>query len=388
MPVRWKVPKGSGQRGFTLVELLVSLLTFAIIMTISLSFLQVQTRGFHIGLDRMAALQTLRYSLGTLEQEIQTAGTNVPPGQPELVYAGPNMMVFNSDLVTRQKKDPFAVYYDPDVEQVASISVPRGRRFQLPGTSYVYPDTTYISGGGRSPAETILFFFTPDTLTGRTDDYALFRQVNDGDPQLVTSNLLPTGDEPFFRYYVEGGSGLDSLPPDTLPLYHLAGVHGSPADTGAAALVDSIRAVRVTLTATNGREGDQERTAVLTRMIRLTNVGFGTLETCGSPPILGTTLSAAVVTVDDAPAVRLTWDKATDEGGGENDVVRYVLYRRLDSESEFDEPYLSIPAGEASYTYVDGDVEEGESYAYAVAVQDCTPTLSELSSSVSVTIPN
>jgi hypothetical protein len=370
------------------MELMISLLVFTVVMTVALSFLQAQNQGFRLGLDRMSTLQTLRYSLGTLEQEVQTAGTNVASGQPELVYAGPNMIVFNSDLVTRRKKDPFAVYYDPDVEQVASFSVPRGRRFTLPGTSYVYPDSTYISGGGRSPAETILFFFTPDTLTDRSDDYALYRQVNDGDPQLVTSDLLPTGTEPFFRYYVDGAGGLDSLPPDTLPLYHLAGVHGSPADTGAAALIDSIRAVRVTLTATNGKTGDQERTAVLTRMIRLPNVGFGTLETCGSPPILGTTLSATVVTVDDAPAVRLTWSMATDEGGGESDVVRYVLYRRLASESDFDEPYLSIPAGESSYTYTDGDVEEGESYAYALAAQDCTPTLSSLSGSVSVTIPN
>lgn len=388
---RWRIALGVVQpsRGFTLVELLVSLGMFGVIMTVALSFLQVQNRGFRIGLDRMTVLQTMRYSLGVLEQDVQTAGTNVVAGQPEIVYAGPSMIAFNADYATRRRNDPFAVYYDPDVEPVAAFSVTKGRKFALPGTSFIYPDTTYAGGGtGRSPAETLVFFFGADTTTGRSDDFSLFRQVNDGDPQLVASNLLATSGEPFFRYYKESSAGVDSILPGFLPLFHSEPTHGSPSDTGAVALIDSIRAVRVTLTATNGKVGDQERTAVLTRLIRLPNVGFGTLETCGSPPILGGGISAALVTLDGAPAVNLTWGRATDEGGGENDVVRYVLYRRLASETSWDEPYLSIPAGETNYTYVDADVEPGESYLYALAAQDCTPTLSTLSSSVPVTIPN
>jgi len=371
------------------VELLVSLTVFSVIMTISLGFLQVQNRGFRIGLERMAVLQTLRYSLGSLEQDIQTAGTNVVAGQPEIVYAGPNMIAFNADYVTRNRNDPFAVYYDPDVEPVAAFSVTKGRRFALPGTSFIYPDTTYAGGGtGRSPAETLIFFFDADTATGRADDFGLYRQANDGDPQLVASNLLATSGEPFFRYYKESNTGVDSILPALLPLFHSEPTHGGPSDTAAVALIDSIRAVRVTLTATNGKEGDRERTALLTRLIRLPNVGFGTLETCGSPPLLGGGIAAVVVTVEGAPAVSLSWGKATDEGGGENDVVRYVIYRRLATEAGFDEPFLSIPAGEASYTYVDADVDPGEGYAYALAAQDCTPTLSSMSSSTSVNIPS
>jgi prepilin-type N-terminal cleavage/methylation domain-containing protein len=383
------LPLRGESRGFTLIELLVSLIVFGVVMTVALSFLQVQTKGFRIGLDHMASLQTLRYSLGTLEQDIQTAGTNVVAGQPELVYAGPNMMAFNADYATRRRNDPFAVYYDPNVEPRASFSATKGQQFTLPGTSFIYPDTTYAGGGtGRSPAETLVFFFTPDTTTARTDDFALYRQANDTDPQLVSTNLLATENEPFFRYYKESSVGVDSILPGFLPLFHSAPTHGSPADTGAMALIDSIRAVRVTLTATNGKEGDAEERALLTRIIRMPNVGFGTLETCGSTPLLGGGISASLVTVDGSPAVLLTWGKATDEGGGENDVVRYVLYRRLASEAAFDEPYLSIPAGETNYTYVDGDVEAGEGYVYALAAQDCTPTLSALSSSISVTVPN
>jgi len=165
-------------------------------------------------------------------------------------------------------------------------------------------------------------------------------------------------------------------------------IHGSPADTGSAAQIDSIRAIRFNLKATNGKDGTDERTAQLTRLVLLPNVGFGTLETCGSRPILGTSISADVVTVDGAPAVDLSWGRSTDEAGGEADVVRYVLYRREAGFSDWGEPYLSIPAGETTYTYQDADVEPGTTYEYSVAAQDCTPTLSSRSSAVSATIPS
>ena len=84
----------------------------------------------------------------------------------------------------------------------------------------------------------------------------------------------------------------------------------------------------------------------------------------------------------------LAWDASTDEGGGEDDIVRYVLFRRETSETTWDEPYLSIPAGESTYTYQDADVEPGTSYRYAIAAQDCTPTLSSMSPGVDVTIPS
>jgi prepilin-type N-terminal cleavage/methylation domain-containing protein len=375
--------------GFTLIELTVAMTVFAVIMTIALSFLQVQTKGLRIGMDHMSVLQTLRYSLGILEQDVQTGGTNVAPRQPEIVYAGANLIAFNSDYVTSRPNDPFAVFYDPDVERASSYSLPRERSITLPGTSFTYPDSTYSGGlGGRSPAETLIFFFSPDTATTRDDDYVLYRQVNDAAPQVVTKDLLATPGVPFFRYFKENDAVVDSIHDGALPIFHSMAIHGSAADTGVVALVDSIRAVRVTLTATNGKTGDQERTALLTRIILLPNVGFGTLETCGSAPLLRSGISAVAASVDGAPVVNLSWTRSTDEGGGENDVVRYVIYRRLAGESSWNEPYLSIPSGQSDYTYVDGDVVPGESYTYALAAQDCTPTLSSMSNPTTVSVPN
>lgn len=375
--------------GFTMVELMVALVIFTVVMAVALSFLEVQARGYRLGLERMSVAQTIRYAMSTLEEHLQTAGIHLAPGQPELVLAGADVVAFNADYATRTRNDLFAVFYDPDVEIGAVASVPRSRRFTIPSTPFQYPDTNYFMAGGvRSPAETITFFFLPDTLTPRQDDFMLLRQVNDRPPQLVARNLLRIPGTPFFRYFRIRSGGLDSIPNDSLPLFHSVAVHGSPADTGRASRIDSVKAVRVSLMATNGRTGDRERKASLNRLILLPNVGFGTLGICGSPPILGTSLSASLTTVEGLPAVSLTWGRSADEGGGENDVVRYVLFRRETGQSGWEDPYLSIPAGQTSYLYVDTNVQRGASYQYALAVQDCTPTLSSLSAAVTVVIPH
>ena len=389
MKMRLSYPGSSPARGFTIVELLVSLLIFGVVMTIALKFLQVQNQGFRKGLDYMSTIQTLRYTLGTLEQDIQTAGTNLVSGQPEVVYAGEDVVAFNSDYATRTRIDPFAVFFDPYLEDRVARTLTHARRITIPGTSFIYPDSTYLDGSGLpGPAETLIFFFTSDDYTDRTDDYALYRQVNAEEPQLVASDLLRVEGQPFFRYMKESEIGVDSIDAGTLPLAHSVPIHGSPADTGRVALVDSIRGVRVTVGATNGKEGDLERTTELTRIVRMPNMGFGMLEICGSPPILGSGLSATIgVAVSGEPVVNLAWDQATDEAGGEDDIVRYVIWRKVVGATEWEEPYLSIPAGETTYIYQDADLVPGTTYQYALATQDCTPTLSPLTSSPSVHVP-
>jgi len=376
-------------RGFTIVELLVSMVIFGVVMTVAFQFLQIQNQGFRKGLDYMSTVQTLRYAVGTLEQDVQTAGTNLVAGQPEVVYAGQNVVAFNADYATRTRIDPFSVFFDPDLEDRVARTMRRSQRQAIPHTSFSYPDSTYLDGSGLpGPAETLIFFFEPDDYTDRDDDFALYRQVNAEEPQLVAKNLLRVEGEPFFRYIKDSDFAVDSIDASLLPLAHEIPIHESQADTGRASLVDSIRAVRVTLAATNGKEGELERTSEVTRLVRMPNMGFGMLEICGSPPILGTGLTATLgVAATGEPTVTLTWGKATDEAGGENDIVRYVIWRKEPGFTEWDEPYLSIPAGEDSYIYVDSDLTEGLTYQYALATQDCTPTLSPLTTSSNVTVP-
>ena len=169
----------------------------------------------------------------------------------------------------------------------------------------------------------------------------------------------------------------------------LAPIHKSPADTGVASVVDMIRAVRITAQSSNGLSGEHERFADMSRVIRMPNAGFTRIKTCGDEPLMGGSLTSGVIAHPETgeSMVQLNWGQAIDEAGGEQDVIRYVLYRIVGAGVDWGDPYLGIPGGNAAYLYQDSDVDPGVTYRYAVAAQDCTPSLSGLSASAAVTIP-
>ena len=80
-------------------------------------------------------------------------------------------------------------------------------------------------------------------------------------------------------------------------------------------------------------------------------------------------------------AAVVSWSAAFDETSGEEDVVRYAIFRRELPAVEWGEPYFSIPAGQPSYIYTDSDVAVGSTYEYAIAAQDCTPAMSGMRTS-------
>jgi prepilin-type N-terminal cleavage/methylation domain-containing protein len=384
------------EAGFSLVELLIALVVMGLVTTAALGFFRAQSAGFRRGADRFTVMQNARFAVTALEKDLRTAGGHLTDGQPSLVYAGSLAVAFNADFATNDSNDPFAIYYEPEAPDSAVISLGAAQAIQIPGTSFTYPDTTYRSGGAagaKSAAETITFVFRPDSTTSRTDDWVLLRQVNDETPELVARNLLRSSDGPFFQYEHEitpasGLASIDTVPTADLPLEHSVAMHGSAADTGSAARIDSVRAVRVRLTSTNGQQGADERTEAITRLVRIPNNGVEVRKTCGDEPILGTSLTATPGNLGTGdPEITLTWNAATDESGGEKDVVRYVLWRRPAGGTEWGDPLLSIPAGNSTYTYTDTQIQGGNTYDYALAAQDCTPTLSSLTTASSVTAP-
>lgn len=376
--------------GMTLVELLVALTIFGVVISTSVAFMAKQNTAFQNGVHRLVTLRNLRYAIGTLSQDLETLGTNVPNAQPTLFYADEDVVAFSSDYATNVAHNPFAVFYDPDAP-TGQVSAPTGG-FSIPNSSASIPDTVYeIAPGIRSPAEILLFFVVPDTGTTRTDDYRLMRQVNDNAPEVIARHLLQSGSDPFFSYEYLGDDGggnlaLMEVPDSLIPVRHRATFHLSAADTGASALADSVRAIRVRFAATNGLTGEEEERAELERLIALPNAGFGELVTCGSSPLLGTGLLAGAVTLPSGErAVDLAWSAAIDETGGEEDVVGYVIWRREAGFTDWGEPYRSIPSGTAPYSYQDAAVAVGTTYEYALAAQDCTPKLSSLAVSATVT---
>ncbi len=382
---------GSDQRGMTLVELMISLVIFGVVISTAVAFMAQQNTAFQTSVKRMVALRNARYAVVSVRQDLETLGTNVPASQPSLVHGDEDVIVFAADHTTNVANDPFAVFYDPDAP-AGQVSAPTGS-FSIPNATESFPDTLYESVPGvRSPAEVIVYWFTPDTATDRSDDFLLMRRVNVGTSEVVARNLLRDGSSPFFQFErlrdATGGALLDPVPDSLLPIHHSVREHGSPADTGRSALADSIRAVRISIAATDGEPGDQETIVVLSRLIALPNAGLEVLSTCGSAPILGTglTASTAVLSTGEVGA-ELSWTPAVDETGGEADVVRYVIWRREVGAGSWGEPYVAVPAGAASYSYEDAAVSPGTSYEYALAAQDCTPSLSGLTSAGPVIIP-
>lgn len=384
-----RVMRHTDRRGMTLVELLVALTIFGVVISVALSFMAQQNTAFQMSLERMSALRNARYAVTTLAQDLETLGTNVPGNQPSFVYGDDDVVVFSADYVTAVTGDPFAVFHDPDAP-TSQVRAP-ATSFTVPTTAVTVADTAYEIGTGvASPAEMLTFFFAADSITDRDDDFVLYRQVNAGDPEVVARHLLRDGTIPFFEFEREigGTSALDTVPSSALPIHHSEPLHLAPADTGASALADSVRMVRVTLVATNGLAGEHERSVRIERSIAFPNSGRGVLSTCGSAPIFGDSLVAATTTLAGGEtAVDLSWGPAIDEAGGEEDVVRYVLWRRMAGSPDWGAPFVAVPAGATSYSYQDATVESGTMVEFAVAAQDCTPTLSSLHSSGWVTIP-
>lgn len=384
--------KPAASRGMTLVELLIVIMVFGIVVAAALSFMTQQNAAFTDGSNRLGALRNLRYAVGALETDLTTAGTNVPAGQPSVVFAGDDVFAFTADYTSNVSGDVSAVYVDPSAP-AGLVAAPRSG-VTIPTTGWSWPDTTYEQSGVNSPAELIMFWFAPDSTTDRTDDYRLYRQVNSGSPELVARSLLRDSVKPFFQYNRKtfdntGASFLTPIPDSLLPLRHTLKIHGTAADTGHFAVIDSIKTVRINVAAYNLREADSggSAEATLNRLVDLPNTGFGVLLTCGDEPILGASPAAAYeAQPDEEPAIRINWNAATDESSGEGDVIRYVLWRSING-ADWGDPFLSIPAGEAFYTFLDTSIAEGQSVRYALAAQDCTPSLSPRTFSGTIAVP-
>jgi len=375
-------------RGFTLIEMLVSLVVLSLVMSSAVWFFRGISRSVAGSGERMDAMQNLRYGVSTMDRELRNAGAGTTETQPTLVYISPSVVVFNSDLVSPIAGSPTAVNYNPDVNPNAANAPTTSQKFFIAGTSIQYPDSTYhTSGTTISPAETIMYWFTPDTTPGNSGLYLLLRQVNNNPPDLVARNLMPFPGRPFLDWLQTDTLGnLFTVATANLPMRHSVPVHGSLADTGPASRIDSIRAVRINVYASNGRTGSAQVLRALATTIRIPNAGLTKQRSCGDAPIFGKTVTATFTGTAANPQVTLNWTAATDETAGEKDVERYLIYRRTLA-GFFDNAMQTMPAGHASYNYVDQAVLNDSTYYYQVTALDCTPLESSASVSGAVVIP-
>jgi hypothetical protein len=118
-------------------------------------------------------------------------------------------------------------------------------------------------------------------------------------------------------------------------------------------------------------------------MVPMPNVGTKKVTSCGDIPILGTTVNASWVVDNMAPppdtTMVLTWNPAVDESGGETDVRTYVIWRRNIGSVVWGDPLASVPAGAVAPSFADESAVVGvPGYEYGLAAQDCTPSLSTM----------
>jgi len=374
--------------GFSLPEVLLALALFGALVAITLSMLSQQVRTFYSGSAQADAAQNLRFATSILEKHVSNVGAGVPEGQPQLIYADSNVIAFNTDWMSRIAGDPFSVNVDTTMPQLMVTALTRARRFTLPGTAWQYPDTTYLVGGTNSPAETVIFWFALDGTTPPTDDYVLWRQVNDQTAEVVARNLLKPASGPFFRFLrhitpTSGSQRMDSVPTSWMPLRHLRPIHGAKNDTAAFMRIDSVRAIEFAFRTTDAAPNPTTRTYDVRRVINLPNAGKEAKKTCGDEPLLQSgTNFIAKDTVDayGTHTVILRWNPSVDEASGEQDVVNYALWKSTTAFviASMGDPYSSVAAGSTSYEQQDGAVLPLTTYYYALAAQDCTPSLSNL----------
>jgi prepilin-type N-terminal cleavage/methylation domain-containing protein len=375
------------RRGFTLLEIMLSITILLLVFAATFPLFRSQVRSMGSTAGRADAQQNVRFAISTIERQLRVAGAGVADQQPLLVQADPFAVTFNADYAakdTASEGGAFgAVYFDPDLAAGSTMSMTPAAQITLPLSGVVWPTTSYFRGGGpSSAAETISFWVALDKSPGSNGRYALFRRVNAMPVDTLARGMMLDGVTPPFTYQIiNAANAVVDVPASSLPAFHVA-VHGSPSDTGSSSITDDIRFVKVHLIGSFiERDGGVSRRPA-DASIRLLNAGLLNHATCGEPPVFG----QAVAATASAGQVQLKWNRASDEGSGEKDVEKYVIYRRP-VPGAFGDPLASIPAGQVNYIFTDTQVSSTNVFVYAVVAEDCGGQFSPLASSNQVTVP-
>jgi prepilin-type N-terminal cleavage/methylation domain-containing protein len=384
------IPRTTRRReaGFTLIEMLITMIILVGVMGATVSFFRSQNQSFLDASRRLDALQNARFAISQVERELRTLGAGVAGQQPMLVYGGDNVIAFNTDYVENDSTNfRWAVYYNPNVNNNSVAAWLAGAAATLPNTTFSYPPVTYRQGNGTvSPAETHIFWLEADASTTRSDDYILWERTNDQGAEVVSRNIVQMGTKPFFEYFLARrlASGADTLmlnPSSLLPLIRVpltSSMTGT--DSANATRPDSIQAVRMNFRVTNGLTGTSERLRDVSSVVALPNNGLASASVCGRSPFPPGTMSAVQDTIPGSGRVVLSWAASPDQEAGELDVWQYVIYRRLAGAPQWEDPIMNLgkTAGAASYVIQLGGNTPGVNYDFGVSAQDCTPAVSTM----------
>jgi prepilin-type N-terminal cleavage/methylation domain-containing protein len=382
-------PRPGSRAGFSLVELLVTLVVLSMILAPAVLFFQSQNKSFIRSSEKMDLLQNARYSVTHVERILRTLGAGVTGQQPMLVYGGDEVVAFNTDYIETDTTDyRWAVNFNPSVSATDAEAWDAAAAGVVPASSpaYAYPSVTYTqANGARSLAETKMFWLAQDSTTGRSDDYALWERTNDGAAELIARNILAYPGRPFFQYFLARrlSSGADTViiaSGALLPLIRRWPQAGdTPTDTANKVRPDSVRSIRLNFRITNGHTGTAERTRDFSQVIQVPNNGLPSPNVCGRSPMSPLNFTATQDVTVGSGIIHLGWDRSPDHGNGEYDVRQYVLWQRPDTGTVWRDPLMMVKADTTTqYTIPIAGLVPGEGYDFAVAAQDCTPSTSTL----------
>jgi len=377
----------AGRRGVTLIEMMIALILFVAVFGLAVPFFRYQARSVSQSSGRLDALQNARYAQNTIDRDLRIAGIGVVNKQPLIVEAGMYAITFNADLTTSDSADPQSIYYDPTVDSNSTISMDKSAPVQLPLSAVNYPDSNYYAGSIPSRAETISYWVSLDSASGRSDQYILYRRVNAQPAHIVAKGIIIPSGVAFFTYLRPDSTGvLDSIRTNKLPLFHVP-IHGAANDTGGSAWTDSIRVVKILA---QGLYHDPVKGDIIRKVAsstKLINAGMIRSTMCGDPPLPPSGATATPWPNSLAPTkVTLAWSASIDQDNGEKDVERYMVFKRLVGDPDWGEPIASLPASPATYSLDDTDLTTGN-WEYAIVAQDCSPSNSPADNAGSVNVP-
>jgi type II secretory pathway pseudopilin PulG len=375
------------ERGFTLVELLIAMTLTVAVMGVAFSLFRSQSHFFGTDQQRYDEMQNARAALEGAQRVIRTMGAGVPNSQPVLVYADNNALAFNTDYVEQDTVDTrWAAYFNAEAPLAETFAWDVANATVIPTTAYTYPTQNYTLGSGDpSPAETEMLYFSPDSSTARSDDYILWQRVNAGTPVLVARNILPhPNGKPFFQYLqrrtLASGDTLIIEPTANLPLERRVLIAGlSSTDSANYVRPDSVRAVQINIRFTNGESGSLERFRDVQTTIQTPNNGIPQPTVCGRPPLAPASFTV-VDTIPGSGRLWFTWARSVDQDAGEQDVLQYILYRKLQAGATWASPLIVVRriSGQTSYSTEIAGNTPGTAYTFGVSAQDCTPSESTI----------
>jgi prepilin-type N-terminal cleavage/methylation domain-containing protein len=349
------------RRGFTLIEIVVAMSLTLAVFAITLPFVRAQTRALGSSAGRLDADQIARYAQRAIDRDLRQA--SAVEGQPLLVLAGPMAIAFNANLLAPDTTDPGAVDIDEGADASLTESFALAAAAPLPLVARSYPELEYVdASGAASRSETIQYFLHPDTITGRSDIYVLYRRVNARDSVQIVRGLHVPADSAFFSYHRPLAGTLTRIDGSRLPLYW---------DSVA---VDSVTAVGIRAA---GYFKDRLTGAETIRTVRWTtvipNAALAADTSCGDAPA-----AAGSVAVQKNPnpssngyRVAISWQASTDDTGMDLDVRYYQVGVRHSSATEYRRIATVQARGLSTYRWDHLMPRDTGTTKYGVRVIDC-----------------